>query len=486
MIGAALGSVLPWRMAPTAFIWLVLTAAGMSMWKLSREWLPDWQATVAAVLYAANPYHLVIVYYRSAFAELLACALFPLLLWGALRVAREQWPGVPLLAVVFAGIWLSNGPAAVIATYSLCLALVVVCAARRSLRPLVPGATAMAAGFGLAAFYILPAAWEQRWVQIAEIVAGNLRPARNFLFTSANDPDFVAFNWKVSWVALGVICVTLLAAVCAAKRRRDCAVIWWVLAAIGAAAAGLMLRPTIFLWQHLPELQFVQFPWRWLSVLDVAFAFFVAAAIGRSAKRWVSWIVLTIVGATIAAAAAAMIRDAWWDSQGAPVIAERMRSGRGYEGTDEYMPLACDRYELPGTPPSDVPLAEVSEPPVPRIAKLDTKSGKIAPASGVRIQMERWSAEHKTFTADAPAPVTLALRLLNYPAWEARVDGASAHFDVQPVTARLLLPLPPGPHRVEIEFRRTWDRAAGGAISALTAVMLLGSAWAFRKRRGAP
>lgn len=482
MIGAALGSVLPWRMAPGAFIWLALIAAGMSMWKLAREWLPVWQASAAAVLYVVSPYHLVIVYYRSAFAELLACALLPLLLWGALRVAREEWPCVPLLAVVFGGIWLSNGPAAVIATYSLCLALVVGCAVRRSLRPLVPGATAMGAGFGLAAFYILPAAWEQRWVQIAQAVSDNLRPAQNFLFTSANDPEFVLFNWKVSAVALGLMCVAGIAAVFAARRRRDFPELWWVLAALGGAAVGLMFRPSIFLWQHLPELQFVQFPWRWLAVLDAAFAFFVAA-IGGSAKRWVSWIVLILVGVTIGAAATAMIQDAWWDTEGAPVLTDAIRSARGYEGTDEYMPNNCDRSELPGNPDDTTRMPDASATPAMPIEKLDASTGRIVRASGVRIHIERWTAEHKIFAADTATRVTLALRLLNYPAWEARVDGANARFDVRPVTAQLLLPLPPGKHRVEVQFRRTWDRAVGGAISALTAIALVAFWWACRKRR---
>ena len=141
-IGAALGSVLPWKMVPGAFIWLVLVAAGMWMWRLAREWLPGPQPIVAAVLYAVNPYFLVTVYYRSDFAELLAAALLPLLLWDALRVARGEWRRVPLLAMVFAGIWLSNAPAAVIATYSLALILAVACATQRSFRPVLPGAAA--------------------------------------------------------------------------------------------------------------------------------------------------------------------------------------------------------------------------------------------------------------------------------------------------------------------------------------------------------
>ena len=36
-LGAALGSVLPWRMVPGAFIWLTIFMAGISMWKLARE-----------------------------------------------------------------------------------------------------------------------------------------------------------------------------------------------------------------------------------------------------------------------------------------------------------------------------------------------------------------------------------------------------------------------------------------------------------------
>ena len=493
MLGTALGTALPWRMAPGVFIWLTLILAGVGMWRLARDWLPGPQAAAAAVLFAVNPYHLVVVYYRSDFAELLASALLPLMLWGALRVVHEGWRGVPALATLLALIWLSNAPAAVVATYSLSLLLAVGCMVRRTARPLFPGGVAMGAGLALAAFYIFPAAYEQRWIQIKEVLAQNLRPERNFIFTRASDPEFVLFNWKVSGIALGVMMMAGIAAVFAARRRREFPELWWMLLVLGAASVLLMFPPTNLLWADLPELRYVQFPWRWLVPLGAVYAFFVAAAMGRSRRPWV-W--CAILGLIIAATATAIVRDAWWDSEDIPVLAESIRSGHGYEGTDEYAPLGCDRYSLPG---SDTLLTDDGTPqipstsdgaavPTPRIAELDAEKKKGVPAKNARLHIEVWTAERRVFTEKTDRPGKLAVRLINYPAWDIRVDGRSAKPELLAKTAQLVLSLPAGAHRVEISFRRTWDRAAGAAISAFSALGLLALVFfkRLKKQREAP
>ncbi len=46
------------------------------------------------------------------------------------------------------------------------------------------------------------------------------------------------------------------------------------------------------------------------------------------------------------------MKDAWWDSEDIPVLIAAIHSQHGYEGTDEYQPLGCDRYQLPGQPPA--------------------------------------------------------------------------------------------------------------------------------------
>ncbi len=325
----------------------------------------------------------------------------------------------------------------------------------------------MAMGFGLAAFYILPAAVEQRWVQIAQVVSQNLRPEHNFIFAHGGDPDFILFNWKVSTLALGMMLVTGILAVFVARRRRDFAALWWMLLAVAAVSSFLMFAPSEIFWRFLPELRFVQFPWRWLDALNVAFAFFAAAALGRSRRQWMSWLaILAVLGVT----ATAMASDAWWDSADAPTLVDWIHSGLGYEGTDEYAPSGCDRYQLPGvTADSEEPPSQ----PIPQFSKVDPDSDELVPAAGMRVHLERWTPEQRVFSTQSAAPVELALRLVNYPAWEAHIDGQQATIGSHPETAQMVLAIPAGAHKIEMCFRRTPDRAAGDTISVLSALLLI-------------
>jgi len=482
LIGAAVGSLVPWKMAPGIFIWLALTVAGIAMWWLARQALPSPYAHLAAVLYAANPYHLVMVYSRSAFGELLAAALLPLLLWAAGGVIGGKWRQVPTLAVALAAIWLSNLPGAVIATYGLAVAIAIGCLFKRSPRPLVPALSAGVGGLALACFYVLPAAWEQRWVQIAQVVSDNLRPSENFLFARANDPAFRAFNWQVSWVALGLILTAGVAALVAMRKRVERSELGWILLALGLVSSAMMLSPSLWLWRELPKLWFIQFPWRWLDILDVAFAFFVAAAIASLRSRTAQWVATLVVFIAIGTVGAFWLGNAPWDSSDVSEIASSILSGRGYEGADEYAPIGCNRYRLPGNPDDSDRPADVSSEPAPPIAKLDLATGDIVAAADEGLSVQVWTSTRRIFTAESNQPVTLAPRLVNYPAWDLLVNGRRAPLDRQSETAQILVPLRPGSSRIEIRFRQTWDRTAGDIISAGAAVALGALVWAFNRR----
>src|SRR5258705_4476233 len=68
-LGAALGTTLPWKIAPGAYCWLVLTLAGLSLYRPGPEWFAEGDPILFARAIDVNTHHLLIVYWRSAFAE---------------------------------------------------------------------------------------------------------------------------------------------------------------------------------------------------------------------------------------------------------------------------------------------------------------------------------------------------------------------------------------------------------------------------------
>src|SRR5438445_1095658 len=361
MLGAALSFVVPWNAVPGVFIVIVQTMAGICAFALARRFLPANAALFGAACYAANPYALVIVYMRSDFAEQLACAVMPLVVLTALQLCgvvenrRRSLPrAMALFAVVFAAVWLSNAPAGVLASYSVALIFGWAVFEKKSLRPLWRGAGGLALGIGLAGFYLLPAGYEQRWVNIAQVLSSGLQPADNFLYTTINDPEPNAFNGIASSVAVLLLVMTGIAGIAARRAsvqeqgREEAKQLWRVLVLLCAAAAILMIRPSAIFWAYLPKLRYVQFPWRWMAILAVPYAYFLAAAIAQRRRKWLWAAVLILV---VASLATFLVQNAWWDSDDIPSLHEAVESERGFEGTDEYDRLGADHTNLPEKAP---------------------------------------------------------------------------------------------------------------------------------------
>jgi hypothetical protein len=462
-MGAALGALLPWKMVPGIYVWLALTLSGCSMFLLARRWLDRRDAIFAAAVYAANPYYIVIVYWRSAFAELLAGALLPLLLLYALRSDEDGDKTVVPLAVIVAAAWLTNIPAAVMVNYSLVLLFVILAILRRSPRLLLRGALAVLSGAALAAFFLLPAAYEQRWVNIGEVLSPGVRPQDNFLFTNINDVDHNRFNLLVSLVASGEMIVLAIAAFFSRPWKRREPRLWWTLFGLALVAALLNFSFTSFLWEHLPELRYLQLPWRWLLCLNAAFALLLT----MSSRRWLARVLVCTAMLLLLGFGWNRIQTPWWEkAEDFSQMLDAQQSGAGYEGTDEYVPVAADPYEI--------------KQDAPRVAVDDST----APDQEQQITIQRWNAESKLFTAELSQPGQLVLRLFNYPAWRVEVNGRLEATGTRDVTGQMLIPLQVGDNRVQITFARTWDRTAGGIISFFTVLFLGGFIVRARSKTG--
>lgn len=466
IVGATLSLILPISWVPAAFILLAQTLAGMSAFFLLRRLAGTTPACLGAVFYAANPYALLVSYVRSDFAEQLACAIFPLLLLAALRLAgflQEEKPklsAISAFAVPFAAVWLCNAPAGVIASYSVSFLFAWAALTQRSWRVALRAAAGLALGFGLASFYLFPAAYEQRWVNIGQALASGLLPDQNFLFTQIADVEHTWFNWISSFCALALILLGALTALFSGRFARNAGSssshrsLWGALILLGSAATLMMFRLSAAMWSFLPKLRFVQFPWRWMSIIAVVCACFLAAVMERR-RGWL-WFVLVI--AFSFPFGYFLTQNTWWDPDEMSTQLAAITNGAGYEGVDEYDPLGDDHLDLP------------KRAPVAKILPKDSENSA-GITSTARIHVEIWQTDNHKVFVESPAPALVAMRLLNYPAWLVTVNGKTVTPQKPDDLDQMLVPIEAGNSTVQVRFVRTPDQTAGIALSILSLLL---------------
>jgi hypothetical protein len=461
LLGALLGSVTSWHAAPVLFVLLAVLTAGASMYLLAREWTPPGSATFAACLYVANPYAMFVAYERSAFGELLAAAWLPLMVLFALRRSGS----IALLSLSVAALWLTNSPAAVIGSYLLALLALGIWIAERMPWPALRAMGGMVLGLGLAAFYIVPAVFEQRWVQIERAITPGMRVEDSFLFARTANAFHDQVLHTASWILVLELGGACLAAYLAWRSRVGGSA-RIVLTAILPVILLLQLPASETIWKYAPHLKFLQFPWRWLMVVSIFGCVLAAMAVVRQSKWRV--VVAGMVIAAMAIGGGLLFFQPCDDEDAVAAQVAGFHSGQGTEGTDEYTPAGVDNAAVQ----QHLPLVRVL-----RAAQDDTADDTLTdnpewragdPGSiTAQVDARRWDGEHWTVRVVTPETGYAVLRLMDYPSWRVTVDG-------QPVTSRPLredglmaVPVKAGSHVLDVQWIATRDIVAGRALSAI-------------------
>ena len=563
LLGALLGIVLPWSWAPAAFTGLCVAGAVAAMHRVASEFCSEGSAWLAAVVYAVSPYLLFTGYERAAYGELLAAVWMPLLL-GALLAPRLP---VGRVGVLLALLWYTNAPAGVMGCYLVLLAAVWGAGAaswRRQGWVVLRGAGAefarsagaLALGCALAADYLVPAWYEQRFVSIQRAVGPGMRVEDSFLFGHTGEPYHDQVLRTASWIVVATLAAGLLVAGAllvrwyrdraagedaggaAGSQRRAVA----LLAALAGVCGLLQLQGSDPVWRGLPELGFLQFPWRLMLPVSAAAALLAGMAVGQRDKKQLPgrerYLIpqsdsdsepfvsekarrervgqrmragLAVCAVVYAAALVSWAAGTRWQAcdEQDRVSAQLVLPG-GFEGTDEYAAAGSDNGEI------QQGLAQVR---LLRSADAeegdDSGSGAAAanpvwkpePGAAVRgaVQVQRWGPERFAVRVRPDAEPTIdpdaklqagespsarrdafaVLRLERSPAWRVLVNGAACGSAcVVREDGLVTVQVPAGRWSLlDVRYRTTEDVWVGRGVSVL-AVLLLG--WLFRRaRRGA-
>jgi hypothetical protein len=494
ILGAALGMGLSWVLATPLLIWILLAATGLSVRALAREWFAEGTATLAGAIAIFSGYTLFNAFERSAFSELAGGALIPLVILfaqrqrnaGAEKTAAKVFDGSTLpLTLVIALVWLTNAPAAVIACYLLALVAMVAAVVERAWWPVWRAAIALAAGLMAAGFYIVPAAYEQRWIQIAQATSIGMRVEDSWLFARHHGADMALHDQILRVASLMMVVLvglSLIGFVVAWKRRlleqvsRRGLV---VLATLPALVLLLQFPVTGFLWQHMPKLEYLQFPWRLMMVVEAPLGIFLAAA-SVCRRRWTrvivrgAWAVIFLGTTLLSGLVFYQVCDED-DSIGGQIAS--INSGAGVEGTDEYTPIGGDNTLVATSLPDGClvsdPAAILGEGAEDMTPAWDPEQG----TCDASYKAALWQPEHKRLRAEAEEDGWLVLRLRNYPAWRVTVNGKPVENFAKRDDGLMAIPVSEGTNEVAIDWTTTRDVIWGRAITLAGLFLLAVVLW---------
>jgi hypothetical protein len=497
MLGAALGAILPWHLAPIALTFLILAATGLATRALALEVfdfdaLDHLPATLAGCLAIFSGFTLFTAYERCSFPEFAGGFWLPLLVLFALRdrhpsatLFRRAFSGstVPL-AFALAGAWLSNLPLGVMAGYLLAGVALLWAVVNKTWAPLLRAALAAVLGLGLAAIYWLPAALERHWVDIRQSTED---PGYNFenswLFARHANPVLALHDVvlrQVSWIAVSMITVALAAIIVCYFRNSFPKPEKIPLAAIPIVIFFFLLPISRPLWHLLPEMPFLQYPWRWLEAVEAPMAIFFVAAIwprGRRARNIVLAACAVLFVAATVFAGTTFFQVCYPEDTVVSVLAG-YHAGAGFEGLDEYEPPGADASLIATGLPDACLVSDPSaglgnpDPDDPDANPAWSPDQGSCQATFMPADGSQSNPEHRRIEATIPHAGYLVLRLLSYPAWRVRVNGRSPAALPPRVDGLLAVPVPQGPVDLTVDWTTTPDTPLGRWLSGISVLLL--------------
>lgn len=431
---------------------------GVFMYFLGEELFGLAGGLTAAVLFIFAPYRALDLYVRGDVTESFAIALVPLVFYLVLKAVRKDKIGYFLaVSVSFGLLLLSHNIMSVFFGPLLVLWILFWMWVDKKWNLWPKFLLAILFGIGLSAFFVLPAFFEKNYVQIFNLVQGDLNFRAQFvevnqLFFSrfwgygASVPgpsDTISF--QIGWPHWWLVVVGVLVVGCGALKfiripKRMLALLsFFVL--VFLFSVFMTHNRSAFIWEKISIIQFAQFPWRFLSV-----AIFSASLVGGlliSLVNKYKWLAaLTVIFLTVV-----LNFSFFRPGEFFPNLTDQQKLS-GASWTDQQKAAITDYLPVGAvTPKEEAPVLPI------------VKSGQ-ASVTNFNIHSNSFS-----FPVSVKEQATLEVPVFYFPNWQVFSNGREISFIHSNPLDRITVNLPAGNYQITGKLENTTLRTVSNLIS---------------------
>ena len=459
----------------TSLAWALLGSAGVYLW--IKEWTSGLAATFAAVLYIIIPYHTFQIYQAVLYAEFAAAGILPFCFLFLTRVCRgRRWIDAVLFAISYSLLILTHIPTAIIA--SLCLAVYgLLIFDWRAFKDtaLKLGSALVLSGLATS-FHLVKAVTEVEWVKhnSPQYFGSGYYDYKSYFFPIYFSASWTRYVQKMLWHFDTMIFLTILFFVLAVvayfvnrepeagsrgKSKNGRAIV-----TTGVFSLFMLSAGSSVIWNSVPLLAKIQFPWRWLSIASlmgsVSFAIAAASLIfsGKKLNRLAAYPILLFILIIVL-----------FDVSQNIIPSTPLQQ-------DEFEKKVANMYDEEGC-----------QCWWPIWAQSDAFAQPERAVAGSRkAVVSDWSGESRDFSVEAGDVGDLRIATFYHPFWNANVNGEAVPVG-KDVNGAILIPLPPETANIHLFFKEPGFLKTALIVSLIVwitfAVYLAGYSIRHRKTR---
>lgn len=486
-----------------------LILSGVFMYLLAKEFFGRLGGTLSSVFYIWAPYHAVDIYVRGAMNEAWALTWFPLILWTAYRLILSHRRGRQIEGNHVAGwaIGFALSYAALLMTHNLMVLIFTPVVAGWVLLHLwqknewkkIPAFIFSGfLAFGLSAYFTFPALFENKFTQVASQLIGyydytaHFVSIRQLLFSRywgygpsvwGDIDDRMSFqigyiHWGLS-LFIGILLVVKGYRILKREGikgivKDNLLLTTLLLLFIGWFAAFMTHSRSTPIYQSVEQLAYVQFSWRFLTIVIFAFSFVMGylAPYFHSKKKFFDYALapfrLLLFGLLIVS----VVIYSW-----KYFLPEHGKMGK-LTDEEKFTAAAWDLQQTAGIY-DYLPATAKEAPKSPRTVPAEFMEGE-----GV-ITPDKEGTNWVRFVAQVNAENSVVrINTFDFPGWKVFVDGAPVNHFIPETErwGRMYISLSRGEHYIEARFFDTPIRKISNIISL---VSWIGLAFFFLKNRKA-